>query len=291
MILVSGATGVLGGMITHGLLERGAAVRVLVREGSDHGALVGAGAEPVIGDMKDAASLARACAGVAQVITTANSASRGGADTAESVDHRGNVSLIDAARDAGVSEFIFVSALGAAAESPVEFFRAKAAAETHLAASGMAWTILQPNLFMEVWIGMLIGLPLQQGLPVTLVGAGDHRHTFVSMRDVAAFVLAASASRGARGRTLVIGGPEAVTWLDVVRRAEQVIGRPIPVAHVAPGEPLPGLPSVVADLAAAMETYETVLDTTPLAAEFDISLTSVTEFLRGALVPATRPVG
>lgn len=289
MILIAGATGALGGMVAHDLLQRGQDVRILVRPGSAYEPLIEAGAEPVIGDLKDAASLARACAGVEQVITTANAAARGGADTTESVDLHGNRALIDAARTAGVREYVFVSALGASRESPVEFFRAKAAAESHLAASGMAYTILQPNLFMEVWIAMLVGMPLQQGQPVTLVGAGDHRHAFISIRDVAAFTVAASANPAARGRTLVLGGPGAYSWTEIVRAAETVTGHAIPIRYIAPGEPLPGLPDVVTHLAAALESYETAFDTGPLAAELGVRLTPLDAFLRGLLAPAAPP--
>src|SRR5690606_259457 len=85
MILVVGATGALGGMIARDLLVRGEAVRVLVRPGSEYGPLLELGAQPVMGDLKDPASLARACAGVGTVISTANSAGRGGADTPDTV--------------------------------------------------------------------------------------------------------------------------------------------------------------------------------------------------------------
>jgi hypothetical protein len=55
------------------------------------------------------------------------------------------------------------------------------------------------------------------------------------------------------------------------------------VRYVQPGQPLPGLPPIAADLAAAFETYETVIDTTVLAATFDVRLTSVKEFLSDML--------
>ncbi|MGH7466330.1 MAG: SDR family oxidoreductase, partial [Longimicrobiales bacterium] len=142
MILVVGATGALGGMITRDLLSRGETVRVLVRPGSAYGPLVDLGARPVMGDLKDPVSLDRACAGVTKVISTANSAQRSTPDTTDTVDRRGNRALIDAARAARVEHFIFVSALGASEQSPSDFFRAKAETERHLAASGMTWTIL-----------------------------------------------------------------------------------------------------------------------------------------------------
>ncbi|HSK18694.1 MAG TPA: SDR family oxidoreductase [Longimicrobiales bacterium] len=285
MILVVGATGELGGMITRDLLSRGHTVRVLVRPGSEYGPLLELGAQAVMGDLRDPQSLARACADVTTVITTANSAGRGGGDTPESVDRVGNRSLIDAARAAGVDHFVFVSALGASEQSPVDFFRAKAETERHLVESGMAWTVLQPNIFMEVWIGMLVLMPVQQGRPVTLVGRGDHRHAMISMGDVAAFAVASVTHPAARNTMLVLGGPQAHTWTDVVRLAELVLGRAVELRYVPPGEALPGLPPVASQLAAQFETYETVIDTSAASATFGVPLTSVEAFLRRSLHP------
>lgn len=285
MILVVGATGALGGMISRQLLSRGLPVRVLVRPGSEYGPLLELGALPVMGDLKDPQSLARACEGVTTVITTANSSGRSGADTTDAVDRHGNRMLIDAAKAAGAEHFIFVSALGASEESEVDFFRAKAEAERHLMASGMEWTVLQPNIFMEVWVGMLVGMPLQQGRAVTLVGRGDRRHAMVSIRDVAAFAVAAVTHPDARDTTIVIGGPEAYTWTEVVELAGSVLGRPIEIQYVEPGEPLPGLPPMVAGMAAQFETYETVIDMGPTAAKYGVRLTPMEEFLRQMLKP------
>jgi uncharacterized protein YbjT (DUF2867 family) len=286
MILVVGATGELGGSITHRLLARGLPVRVLVRPGSDYGGLVEAGASPVMGDLKDPLSLARACADVRTVISTANSSMRGGDDTTESVDRRGNAALIDAARDAGVGHFVFVSALGADERSPVEFLRAKAETERRLQHSGMMYTIVQPNVFMDVWIPAMIAMPLAHGQPITLIGTGDHRHTFIAREDVAGFVVACVGQAAAENRTFVIGGPDALSWTDIVSAAGKVLGRSLDVRYVPPGSALPGAPAVVSDLANAFETYETVMDTRPLAAAFGVTPTPVSDFLKSALDPA-----
>ena len=125
MILVVGATGQLGGLIASTLLDRGKQVRILVRSGSSYDHLVAAGAEPVTGDLKDAASLATCCAGVEAIVSTANAALRGGDDTVESVERQGNRNLIDAAATAGVGHFVFTSVLGASPDSPVPFVQAK----------------------------------------------------------------------------------------------------------------------------------------------------------------------
>ncbi|CAN5719688.1 hypothetical protein BH23GEM10_BH23GEM10_08180 [soil metagenome] len=103
------------------------------------------------------------------------------------------------------------------------------------------------------------------------------------MGDVAAFTTAAVTAPAARNATLVLGGPDAVSWTDVVRAAEQVLGRELEVQHVAPGEPLPGLPELIAQMAAGFESYESVFDTTATARELGVRQTTITEFLQQAL--------
>jgi uncharacterized protein YbjT (DUF2867 family) len=95
VILVVGATGMLGGAIVRRLLGRGDKVRVLVRDDTGERALTEAGARTARGDLKDAASLARACDGISTLITTANSAARGGEDNVDTVDLEGNRNLIE----------------------------------------------------------------------------------------------------------------------------------------------------------------------------------------------------
>ncbi len=280
MVLVVGGTGQLGGLITRRLLERNADVRILVRPHSAHQPLVAAGAQPVFGDLKDRASLAAAVQGVDTLITTANSVGRGGADSVEAVDLAGNRDLIDAARAAGVRLFMFISALGSAPDSPVPFMQAKGRTEAHLRASGMPFTILAPNLYMEVWIGAIVGLPVAEGRPVTLVGEGRRKHSVVSVEDVAAFAVAAVGHPAAQHQYLPVGGPEAVSWREVVATCERVLGRTIPVEAVAPGEPLPGLPPFMSSLMAAMETYDSPLEMAELARTFGVELTTVEAYAR-----------
>ena len=176
MILVVGATGQLGGLIARTLLDHGKPVRILVRGDSSYDHLVTAGAEPVTGDLKDPDSLPACCTGVEAIVTTANSAGRGGDDTVESVDRQGNRNLIEAATAAGVRHFVFTSVLGASPDSPVPFVRAKGETEQRLHDSGMAWTVLQPDAYMDTWVPMVVGGPALAGQSVTLVGEGRRRH-------------------------------------------------------------------------------------------------------------------
>lgn len=298
MILVVGATGLLGGMITRQLLDNEKEVRILVRENSiaDEMAVVGlgtpadilinAGAQPVYGDLKNRPSLDEACRNVTTVITTANSVLRGGEDTIESVDLKGTHNLIDAAREAGVQKFIYVSVLGADTESPNSLGQAKAFCETKLRESGMDYTILQPGFSMEAWVGLVVGAPLQSGLPITLVEPGSHKHAFVSARDVAAYAVKAVDHGAARKALIRIGGPEAYSWNDIVNTAGDILGHPLPVNYVSVGDPIPTLPEAVVPLMYEFETYERYINMNAAAMLFNIQPTSLQTFMQGFLSAA-----
>jgi NADH dehydrogenase len=285
MILIVGATGLLGGTITRQLLGQGKEVRILVRRNSPSEelaklgmatpaqALIEAGAQAVYGDLKDRASLDAACQGIDTLITTANSALRGGEDNVETVDLKGNRSLIDAAAGAGAKHAIFISALTADPDSPVPFLKAKALSEEHLCASGMDYTILAPDTFAEIWVGAIVGTPLRMGKPITLVGEARRKHSFVSLVDVAAFAVAAVDNPAAVNQRVLIGGPEAVSWREVVAACEKVLGRELATRFVAMGEPIPDQSPEIAGLMTAMESYDSVVDMRENARTFGVALT------------------
>jgi NADH dehydrogenase len=272
-------------MITQQLLGQGKDVRILVRHDSPSeemarqgmatpaGSLIDAGAQPVYGDLKDRASLDAACEDVDAVITTANSALRGGEDNVQTIEFEGNHNLIEAAKAAGAKHFVFTSVLRASPEAPAPFVQGKAKTEERLRASGMEYTILAPNFFMEVWVGMVVGGPLQAGQPVTLVGEARRKHSLVSMADVAAFATACVDNPAARNAHLPIGGPEAMSWRDVVAACGQVMGRDLPVQFVAVGEPVPSVPEAVQPLMWGLETYDSVLEMDEIARTFGVELT------------------
>jgi NADH dehydrogenase len=283
MVLVVGATGVLGGLIVRRLLQEQHPVRALVRPGTSHRSLEQAGAEIVFGDLKQPDTISRACRGMAAIVTTANSVSRSAPDTVNTVDLDGNATLIEAAAEEGVEQFLFVSVYGASAQSPAPFIRAKAKTEEKLKASGVPFTILAPAAFMESWIGGIVLGPVKAGRPVTIVGSGQKRHSFVAVNDVAALAVAAVGNPLALDRTLPFGGPEAHTFLDATEMCARILGRVIPVRHIAPGQPIPGLPESVAQIAAGLDAADSIVDAQDIAEEFDVQLTSLESWLEHAL--------
>lgn len=292
MILVVGATGTLGGRITRLLLDAGNDVRILVRQNSPSAemakigmatsaqTLIDAGAQPVYGDLKDRTTLDAACADIDTVITTATATKREGADAIDTVDLQGTLNLIDAAQTAGVRRFIYTSILGNALNHPNLLFHIKATCEAHLEASGMEYVILLPNLFMEIWIGMVVGIPLQVGQPVTLVGRGDHKHAFVAEADVAAFAVAALNDPATKNERIAIGGPAAYTWTEVVEAVGAAMGSPLPINYIQPDEEVPLLPPTAAGLLIGTETYESPMDMDATVARYGVELTTLHDFTR-----------
>jgi len=293
MILVVGATGLVGGMIARTLLDQGRDVRILVRPGSNYEALVRAGAEPIEGDLKEPPSLGPACANVDTVISTASSGSRGGSDTPQAVDADGTRHLIDTAVRAGVRQFIYVSTIAASLESPMELIRAKASAEDYLQKSGLEYTNIASDAFLDTMVPLVIGALARAGQPVTLVGDGMRRHSFIAAQDVAAFAVGAVNHAAAINQRVIVGGPKPVSLRDIVSSYEQTLGRSIPVASVAPGEPVPNLPPVpglaetISGIMAALETFDSPLEVEQTARTFGIRLTPLNEWVQAevAAVP------
>jgi uncharacterized protein YbjT (DUF2867 family) len=275
VILVVGATGALGGLIARRLLADGKKVRILVRPGSSYQPLVAAGAEAIIGDLKEPSSLPAACQGAWAVITTANAAMRFGTDTVATVDDEGNHHLISAAADAGVRRFVFVSILGSDPNSASPLLRAKALTEERLRASGMTFTIIQPDVYLDVLVASAIAEPVRRGRPVTLVGEGRRRHSFVATRDVAAYAVAMLDDPAAGNRTIPVGGPEPVSWRDVVAMAEHEVGHPIEIQTIGPGEPVPGLPDLGNAVMKALELYDSPIDMREVRTRYGVQATSL----------------
>lgn len=286
MILVVGATGQLGGLIVRNLLSRGHRVRALVRDSAGATDLAAQGADIVVGDLTDPESLLRACNGVTAVVTTANSLARGGADTIESVDRAGNANLIQAATEQRINRFVFVSALGADPHHPMPLLRAKGETESLLRDSDLVWTILQPDFYMELLMMITVGAPALAGETVTLFGEGRRRHSLVSMVDVAAYAVAAIERPDAAGQTLVIGGPDPVSWRDVISAFEKHLGREVPVRTLPSPDPPEGPTDPIVGLLVALETYDSPIDMTALSERYGVASTEMTEYVRGIVALA-----
>jgi len=216
-VLVVGSTGALGSEIVSGLRARSYQVRALVRPESDPGrvgVLERAGAVRQLGDLKDRSSIAAACQGMTRIVSTATALlSRVQGDSLEGVDLRGQLDLIEAAEHAGVEHFVFVSF------PPIpldfEFQRAKRAVEERLKQSAMSYTIVHAASFCEVWLSPVLGFDPLKGY-ARIPGDGKQPSNWISIGDVARCSVDAVAGGPFSRKTLPLGGPDALSYLDIL---------------------------------------------------------------------------
>ena len=157
------------------------------------------------------------------VISTASASfSRQAGDSIQTVDLEGQISLIDAARAAGVRHFVFVSFPDVSVAFPLQ--DAKRAVERALVASGMSYTILQPTFFTEVWMSPAVGFDAANA-KAQIFGSGKAPISWISFQDVAKFAVASLTAPPARNAVIKLGGPDALTPLQVVETFEKVSGR------------------------------------------------------------------
>lgn len=155
-ILVTGATGAQGGRLAQRLLEVGVPVRAMTRNADKPAArrLASAGAELVVADMDDEASLARACRGVHGVFSVQNFWEKG-------VGYRGEVAqgrrLARAAAEAGVGHFLQTSVAGCDRAEGVQHFQSKHAIEQYVDELGLPRTFLREVFFMENFFEPIVG--------------------------------------------------------------------------------------------------------------------------------------
>ncbi len=224
MILIAGGTGRLGSRVVTRLAARGLDVRVLTRDPARARHLAGVAAI-VTGDVRDPASLESTLRGVTTVVSAVHGFAGPGRVSPASVDRDGNANLVDAAAAVG-ADVVLVSVLGASATSPMDLSRAKYAAEQHVRASGVRWTIVRAAAFVELWADIM-------SKPIVF-GRGENPINFVSVGDVAAVVERTVIDAGLRGQTIEVGGPEDLTFNELAEVLQRTRGSTAKVRHVPP---------------------------------------------------------
>lgn len=240
-VLVVGATGNLGSEVVRLLSVSGYRTRALVRSGNgaledEHAAARRArvaqlASETIVADLTLPETLVHACEGVRSVVSTATALlSRRSGDSLESVDRAGHLALVDAAERAGVKHFCYVSFLPTPFQS--EFQSAKRAVEARLRASSMTHTIIQATAFMEVWLSPAMGFSPETGR-VRILGSGNAQVSWVSIHDVARFAAASLERPRFENTTVELGGPDALSPLQVLKIFEELGARGV-VAEFVP---------------------------------------------------------
>lgn len=137
--------------------------------------------------------------------------------------------FVDAASRAGVKHIVKLSQWAAYADSPVRFLRYHAAVERKIEESGMAFTFLRPNLFMQ---GLLAFRETIVGQGQFFAAASYAKISAVDVRDIAAVAAAALTQDGHDGKTYDLTGPEALTHGEMAEKLSKAVGREIQYVDV-----------------------------------------------------------
>jgi len=315
MILVVGATGQLGTAIVRRLVVAKQPVRVFVRKGSNYKHLEVPGVEFAFGDLRDATSVDAACKGVEVVMATATTILPHGPYSFKSVDGDGYHSLIDASKKHNVKQFILVSIPVTPDDKKVPAFNYRRLTEMRLKQSGLNYTIFQSSLFMDTWFAfigstipgrgaeaptikrqfwflkMFLGMVgnLIEGMNMALIaGSARTRHAFVTTDNVADFMVKSINHPKAQKAVFQIGGPEILTWEQVVSTYGSVLGRKIKPMYAPNGvfrvarflfAPFSEGASNILGLN-WLVGYDTPYDARELASIFGVKLTTAEQFLK-----------
>ncbi len=233
MILLTGATGLVGSSLLRRLTAGPEPVRCLVRDPrrlGDQRVRV----QIALGDLADPLSFRHAMRGVRTVIHLAASVRDQPRGSIEELNGVATWRMVQAAERAGVERFVFFSAIGASTFARARFFRAKALAEEAVAASSVPHTIFAPSIvyspgdpFLTLMNRLALLLPF---MPVA--GSGRALYQPIWADDVADCVMASLAEADGGSERYELAGPETLSYDAVTRLILRSYGRRRLVVHV-----------------------------------------------------------
>jgi uncharacterized protein YbjT (DUF2867 family) len=215
MILITGASGTVGGAVLDEVRKRKIPAKVMYRS-ADDAKKATSGVDTVLADFANKPSLMRALAGIDVVFLVCS-------PIPQLVELESN--MIDACRDSGVKHIVLNSALGAE-DYPKSFPSWHRAVENKLKSSGLQYTILQPNSFMQNMVTYNASSIRAQGV---FYGAmGDARVSLIDVRDVgAASANVLTSPRAHAEKTYELNGPQAFTYAEVAEKISRETGHPV----------------------------------------------------------------
>jgi uncharacterized protein YbjT (DUF2867 family) len=252
MLLLTGATGVVGSSLLRRLVAEGEQIRCLVRDPRRLGAQR-VRVQIALGDLTDPPSFRNALRGVRTVVHLAASIRDQPNGSIEELNGIATWRMVQAAERAGVERFVFFSALDASTHHRARFFRAKALAEQAVEEAGVNTIVFAPSIVYapgDPWLTLLERLALLPAMPIS--GRGRALYQPIWAEDVADCVLAAlrasdDGAPDATGRTsstngspdkragharYELAGPETLSHNDLVRVVLRSLGRARPLVHV-----------------------------------------------------------
>jgi uncharacterized protein YbjT (DUF2867 family) len=233
MLLLTGATGLVGSTLLARLLSEGVQVRCLVRDPRRLGPQR-VRVQIALGDLADPPSFRNALRGVDTVVHLAAAIRDQPHASIEELDGIATWRMVEAAERQGVERFVFFSALGASNHHRTRCLRAKALAEQAVREADLESIVFAPSIVYapgDPWLTLLERFAL---LPVmAMSGAGRAKFQPIWAGDVADCVAASLLAPAGKGvRRFELAGPETLSHEEIVRAVMRSLGRNRPLVHV-----------------------------------------------------------
>jgi NADH dehydrogenase len=237
MLLMTGATGLVGSTLLRRLLAEGTQVRCLVRDPRRLGTQR-VRVQIALGDLTDPPSFRNALRGVDTVVHLAAAIRDQPRGSIEELDGIATWRMVEAAERQGVERFVFFSALGASTHNRTRALRAKALAEQAVVEADLHSIVFAPSIVYapgDAWLTLLERLALLPVVPVS--GGGEARFQPIWAEDVADCVVAslreaAGGENGQRRRRYELAGPETLSHSEIVTTVLRALRRNRPLLHV-----------------------------------------------------------
>ena len=227
-MLVTGPTGFLGRRVVQKLLDHNYQVRCLVRSPGRERILPQGPVDVYYGDINNPEALHSACSGVEQVIHLVAVIRQVNGGTFDGVNRAGVENVVAAARAAGsVSQFIHVSAVGAVNNPEFPYLQSKWQGEQAVIESGLPHTIIRPSIIFGQGDEFLNSLAaLVRVFPmVPIISSGRNRLQPIWVDDVAQCIALSLSRHDLQGHTLELGGPEQLSYNEIVSIVSRTMGR------------------------------------------------------------------
>jgi len=236
-IFIAGASGFVGGHLIDALLKNGYKLRCLARSEKARSLFKEKGVEAVSGDITIPETLEGALNGIDFVIHLVGIIEEKGSATFEEVHVKGTANLVIAAKKAGVKHFFYQSALGANRSSWSGYLKTKAEAEELVKASRIPFTIFRPSLIIGPWDGFTKRLRdlIKISPVIPIPGSGKSRLQPIYIKDWVKCLLKALASPDSFQKIYEIGGPQRLTYTEIVKTLAAAMKTKKPVIHMPMG--------------------------------------------------------
>lgn len=239
LVTIFGGSGFVGTQLVQVLARRGYRIRVAVRRPDLAGHLKPLGGVgqvvPIQANIRHPESVARAVHGAAMVINLVGVGFERGAQRFRAVHVMGAQNVAQAARAAGAKALVHMSALGADEQSDSGYARTKALGEAAVLAAFPEAVVIRPSIMFGPGDGFfnLMGT-LARWFPVLPLIGGKTRFQPVYVGDVADAFAAAAEGAVKTGRIYELGGPEVVTYRELMERVLHETGRHNPLLPIPP---------------------------------------------------------